>query len=117
MQKERFQTPMHPEAEHNYAIDFTDLLQGIGGDSEVITGTPIVTVIDSDPSSPGFTAVFQGLDATSRKVIFKAGVGTSDHDDAAYEGEGALICIQANIVSTSSPAEVQQGELIVQDQC
>lgn len=117
MEKERFQTPMHPEAEHNYAIDFTKLLQGIGGDSEVITGTPTVTVVDADPSFPGFTAVFQGLDSTSRKVIFKAGVDTGDHDDAAYQGDGATICIQANIVSTSSPAEVQQAELIVQDQC
>ncbi len=115
MEKKRFITPMHPAAEHGYEIDFTELLQGIGGDSEVITGTPTVTVVNSAP--PGFTAVFQGLDATNRKVIFLAGITTPQHEDDAYKGDGVVICVQANIVSTSSPAEVQQTELVVNDQC
>lgn len=115
MKKQQFLDPMHPAAEHNYAIDFADLLQGIGGDAEVITGTPVVTVVNTPPT--GFTATLVGLDSTSRKVIFTAGVSTPNHEAAAYKGKGAPICIQVVIASTSSVAEVQQAELIVNDQC
>jgi hypothetical protein len=121
MELERFIDAMHPAAEHNYSIDFTDLLQGIGGSTEVITGTPVITVVKADPGPgpipAGFSAVYQGLDATSRKVIFKAGIATGEHGNAIYDAPGQVICVQADIVTTSSPAEVQQGELVVVNPC
>lgn len=115
MQVETYDSAMHPEAEHVYAIDFTDLLQRIGGDNEIISGVPTVSVIDTAPT--GFTAVYAGIDPTERIVYFTAGVATGEHDNTIYEGKGQTACIQANIVTTSSPQEVQQVKLVINDQC
>lgn len=117
MKIEKYTDEMHPEAEHNYRVDFTDLLNEIGGDSEVITGTPTVTVVDPVPTPDGFTATFVDTDATDKKVIFTAAVSGAEHENDIYRDGGQTICIQVNVVTTSSPGEVQQVILVVHDPC
>lgn len=115
MKLEKFDSPMHPEAEHNYSVDFTDLLAAIGDGTDTIVSPGVVTIVSDTP--PGFTATFVSLDATLKKVVFEAAVATPDHDDEIYQVEGVEVCIQVNITTSSGELEVQQAILVVWDQC
>ena len=112
---EKFDSPMHPEAEHNYSVDFTDLLGAIGDGTDTIVSPGVVSIVSDTPA--GFTATFVSLDATEKKVIFRAAVETGDHGDEIYQADGTTVCIQVNVTTSSGEDEVQQAELIVWDQC
>ena len=109
----KYPEPMHPEAKHNYAVDFSAQLTAL--DDDTLTGTALVVVVGSTP--PGFTISGVVLAATNTKVQFNIDIDSGSHDDDAYKDGGVTVCLQVNCATTAGDDMVQQVKLVVADFC
>ena len=114
MDLEKFPDPMHPQAKHNYQVDWTDLLDGL---SDTLTGTPTVVMDPDSETAPGLNITGVAIDGTSKKVQWNLDVDSGDWEDDAYKDGGVTVCFLVKADTVAGDDVVQQAQLVIHDQC